>query len=98
MTKYNYTYAETEKDIPTTPHYAVLESKTIHEDDGYGGTHTVKAWNYLVFTDKYHWAQYVSDQKLKAPRSYSAAPDMIAMHVTPATVTVNVSVDVKVDV
>lgn len=96
MTAYDkQKYATSEADIPKTEHFAVLVPKSVHipdQNDGYGSD-TVKTWDYIVFADRAAWVEYIQEQTVG--KKYGSPTVMIPMHVTPAAVTVNVTVDIK---
>lgn len=94
MNKFNsdgYYRAHSHIDIPTEPHYAVIESDSVYiEGDersrtnpGHGyPAETRRFTTYIVFADRAAWEKYVKSHK----------DEIIPVHVTPAKIQVETKV------
>jgi hypothetical protein len=78
-------------DIPTEPHYAILEKRSIsipgdersrtHPGHGYPAS-TEEVWDYIVFKNREEWETEVK----KRAGSVFGSKDFVAISATPATV------------
>lgn len=87
-------------DIPTGPHYAILDTKSTHiPGDERSRTHpghgypesTEYSWDYIVFPDRASWEAEIKKRKGSA----FGSKDFIPISATPATISTVIQVEVK---
>ena len=87
-------------DIPTGPHYAILDTKSTHiPGDERSRTHpghgypesTEYSWDYIVFPDRASWEAEIKKRK----GSVFGSKDFIPISATPATISTVIQVEVK---
>jgi hypothetical protein len=93
-------WCHTTKDIPTSPHYAILDQRSVHiPGDERSRTHpghgypasTEQVWDYIVFADRESWEEEIKSRQ----RSEWGRKDFIAISATPATINTTIQVEVK---
>jgi endogenous inhibitor of DNA gyrase (YacG/DUF329 family) len=91
-------YCHVLDDVPKTPHYAILNSRSIHvpgdEESrlrpGHGyGEHVMHVLDYIAFTDVNEWAAEV-----KSLATNTQAKQFLAIKVNPSTVETEVKVTI----
>ena len=89
-------YCKSPKDVPVTPHYAIIEfNSTSVGDDGYGQSGYVESNSYIAFDNKEEWETEIHN--LLNPTYGSKNDRFVAMHVNPATYKVSTSVNVNLN-
>ena len=90
-------YCHSPKDVPTTPHYVIVEfSTTSVSDDGYGQAGSVASNSYVAYDNKQEWEADID--KMVNPAYNSHRNDrFVAMHVSPATYKVSTAVSVNLN-
>lgn len=89
-------YCHSKSDVPTTPHYAIVEfSSTPVNDDGYGHAGSVESNSYVAYDNKQEWESDID--KMVNPVYSHRNDKFVAMHVSPATFKVSTSVHINLE-
>lgn len=86
---------KTKNDVPTVPHWVILEFDTYRTDDGYGGNYTNEKVNYIAFENEDEWKTEVGARMEKRVGRYTLPLDFIAVKVSPCTVHTSYSFEIR---
>jgi hypothetical protein len=82
------------KDVPSTPHYVVMEFYPESRDDGYGGSSSIEAVRYYAFKEKQDWLMCI---KMITTAKEGTREKYIYFH-SSGKLTPKVTVDIEVEV
>lgn len=92
MNRDNYKYISSTKDIPQTPHFAVLVEESIYYDAGYGDrvTSAHQTLQYIAFTDEHA----LNDWILEETKSSYNRKKYSVVYINPVNVQLNTTVSI----